>query len=72
MAGIRDNTITRKENKMVQTAARQKTKAERGRGFMFAMKELGQVLWAWVTGEGNLIGLLKAWHEVVTGKVRTE
>ena len=57
---------------MVQTAARQRTKAKRRRGFLFAVKELGQVLWAWVTGEGNLVGLLKAWHEVVTGKVVTE
>jgi hypothetical protein len=36
------------------------------------MGELAQVLWAWVSGEGDLIGLLKAWYEVVTGQVVTE
>ena len=39
------------------------------RGFPCAMSELVQVLWAWVTGEGNLFGLLDAWWEVVTGQV---
>ena len=40
------------------------------RGFLFAGKELVQVLWAWVTGEGNLFGLLDAWWEVaVSGLV---
>jgi hypothetical protein len=36
---------------------------------LFAVKELGQVLWAWVTGEGNLFGLLDAWWEVASGQV---
>ena len=57
---------------MAQTAARQRTKASHRRGFLVAAGELVQVLWAWVTGEGDLIRLLKAWHEVVTGKVVTE
>ena len=54
---------------MVQAAARQKTKSKRTRGFLFAAGELAQVLWAWVTGEGNLFGLLDAWWEVVSGQV---
>ena len=39
------------------------------RRFLFAGKELVQVLWAWVTCEGNLFGLLDAWWEVVSGQV---
>ena len=39
------------------------------RGFLFAGKELVQVLWAWVTGKGNLFGLFDAWCEVVSGQV---
>jgi hypothetical protein len=54
---------------VVQTAARQRTKEKRRQGFLFAAKELGQVLWAWVNGEGDLFGLLGAWWEVVSNKV---
>ena len=39
------------------------------RGFLFAVKELVQVLWAWGAGDGNLFGLLDAWWEVVSGQV---
>ena len=39
------------------------------RRFLFAGKELLQVLWDWVMGEGNLFGLLGAWWEVVSGQV---
>jgi hypothetical protein len=46
-----------------------KAQHRRRRGFGFAARELVQVLWAWVTGEGNLFGLLDAWWEVVSGQV---
>ena len=54
---------------MVETAERQRARAKRGRGLWFAVGELAQVLWAWVTGEGNLIGLLVAWWQVVSAQV---
>ena len=57
---------------MVQTAARQRAKTKRRRGFLFATGELAYVLCAWVTGEGDLIGLLVAWAQVVCGKVALE
>ena len=41
-------------------------------GLRYAISELAQVLWAWVTGEGDLFGLLVAWGEVVAGYVATE
>ena len=41
-------------------------------GLLFALSELVQVLWAWVTGEGDLFALLVAWGEVVAGYVATE
>ena len=34
-----------------------------------AVKELGSVLWYWVTGGGPLLELLLGWLEVVTGAV---
>ena len=33
------------------------------------MRELACVLWAWVTGEGDLAELLYAWAQVATGRV---
>ncbi len=45
---------------------------EAQRGSLFALSELAQVLWAWVTGGGDLIGLLVAWGEVIIGQVVTE
>ena len=44
-------------------------RGKRRRGFLFAAKELVQVLWAWGAGEGNLFGLLDAWWEVISGQV---
>jgi len=34
-----------------------------------AWQELRQVLQAWRDGEGNLVGLLVAWWQVVSGRV---
>ena len=45
---------------------------EARRGLLFALSELAHVLRAWVMGRGDLIGLLVAWAEVVTGQVVTE
>ena len=52
---------------MERTTPRPTAKAQRG--ILFAMGELVQVLWAWVSGEGDLPGLLTAWWEVVSGQV---
>lgn len=39
----------------------------RGVAIPIALAELKAVLWAWVCGEGDLIGLLVAWWQVVSG-----
>jgi hypothetical protein len=44
----------------------------RWRSWGFALCELGRVLWAWATGEGDLASLLISWLEVISGQVSTE
>jgi hypothetical protein len=61
----------RKGTEMVQTAKRQKSKAQQAHGLAFAIRELALVLVdSWQAAD--LRGRLRAWWEVVTGKVVTE
>jgi hypothetical protein len=39
--------------------------------FRVALAELGGILWAWRCGGGELVGLLVAWWQVISGRVRT-
>ena len=32
-----------------------------------SIQELVQVILAWLTGQGNLFGLLQAWYEITAG-----
>ena len=57
---------------MEKAVPRLTDRAQHKRGILFALRELVQVLWAWASGEGDLIGLLVAGWQVVTGKVVTE
>ena len=65
-------TANRSPDQRVQWLAVQLHKYDYGweviaMGFGEAVKELGSVLWYWLTGRGPLLELLLSWLEVVTG-----